>query len=47
MNQVYPGGLSRGRRELEPISSSEYSPERILPGPDRRSIQVRGRYIKV
>ena len=46
-NQVYPGGLLRGRGELEPISGSEYSPERILPGPGRRSIWVRGRYVKV
>ena len=46
-NQVYPGGLSRGHGELEPISGSEYSLERVLPGPGRRSIRVRRRYIKV
>ena len=45
--QVYPGGLSRGRGEFGPVSGSEYSPERILPGPGRRSIRVCGRYIKV
>ena len=47
VNQVYPGGLSRGRSEFGPISGSEYSPEQILPGPGRRSIRVCGRYIKV
>ena len=34
-NQVYPGGLSRGCGEFGPVSGSEYSPERILPGPGR------------
>ena len=46
-NQVYPGGLPRGRGEFRPVSGSEYSPERILPGPGKRSIRVRGRFIKV
>ena len=46
-NQVYPGGLSRGCGEFGPVSGSEYSPEWILPSPGRRSIQVRGRYVKV